>query len=222
MPAGVIRSREAAGLSPRISITAMCDTSNRPQLVRHQLCSAITPSYWMGISQPANGTSLAPSSMWRECRGVALRSAAGSPGVSGDGSLDMTPQFDVALTTVYRVGSPTGSPPWVPPLSLVPERFERRRRAGVDLSPSVAGSNPTLSRVMCLLAVREPESFRGGCSFGGPGRWPTVALPVCRIGDSPPPTLSTFPAVFKRYCWNQSPGGGISCPPSAPTLPGRG
>ena len=39
----------------------MCETSNTPQSVRTALCSAITPSYWTGISQPANGTIRAPS-----------------------------------------------------------------------------------------------------------------------------------------------------------------
>ena len=28
-------------------------------------CSARMPSYWTGISQPANGTSLAPAATWR-------------------------------------------------------------------------------------------------------------------------------------------------------------
>ena len=34
----------------------MCETSNAPQSVRTARCSGITPSYWTGISQPANGT----------------------------------------------------------------------------------------------------------------------------------------------------------------------
>ena len=34
-------------------------------LVRTARCSSLMPAYWTGISQPANGTSLAPAATWR-------------------------------------------------------------------------------------------------------------------------------------------------------------
>ena len=40
-------------------------TSNRPQLVRTALCSAMTPEYCTGSSHPAKGTSLPPAAVWR-------------------------------------------------------------------------------------------------------------------------------------------------------------
>ena len=56
----------------------MCETSNTPAPVRTATCSWRMPSYWTGISQPANGTSLAPARSWRSNSGVRRRvSAAG-------------------------------------------------------------------------------------------------------------------------------------------------
>ena len=40
----------------------MCETSKTPASVRTALCSASTPSYCTGISQPANGTMRPPAS----------------------------------------------------------------------------------------------------------------------------------------------------------------
>src|SRR5919198_1374071 len=61
------RSSPARG--PSTSSSPMWDTSKTPQSVRTARCSAITPSYCTGISQPANGTRRAPSSTWRAGRG---------------------------------------------------------------------------------------------------------------------------------------------------------
>ena len=38
--------------------------------MRTRRCSALIPSYWTGISQPANGTSFAPAATWASYRGV--------------------------------------------------------------------------------------------------------------------------------------------------------
>src|SRR4051794_26119020 len=51
----------------------MCETSNTPLAPRTARCSALTDSYWTGISQPANGTSRAPAATWRSCSGVRRR-----------------------------------------------------------------------------------------------------------------------------------------------------
>ena len=48
----------------------MCETSKTPQSVRTARCSGITPSYWTGISQPANGTIRAPAATCRSWSGV--------------------------------------------------------------------------------------------------------------------------------------------------------
>ena len=48
----------------------MCETSKTPQSLRTARCSGITPSYWTGISQPANGTIRAPAATWRPWSGV--------------------------------------------------------------------------------------------------------------------------------------------------------
>ena len=75
------RSTAAAGAGPRrpgprVSISPMCETSNIPAPVRTATCSGRIPSYCTGISQPANGTSLAPARSWRSKRGVRRRVAA--------------------------------------------------------------------------------------------------------------------------------------------------
>ena len=43
----------------------MCETSKTPASERTARCSGMTPSYWTGISQPANGTMRAPAATWR-------------------------------------------------------------------------------------------------------------------------------------------------------------
>ena len=48
----------------------MCETSKTPAEVRTATCSWRIPSYWTGISQPANGTSRAPARSWRSNSGV--------------------------------------------------------------------------------------------------------------------------------------------------------
>jgi len=47
--------------SPRNSISPMCETSNIPAAFRTASCSATTPVYWTGMSQPAKSTIRAPS-----------------------------------------------------------------------------------------------------------------------------------------------------------------
>src|SRR4051794_4578474 len=55
---------------PRVSISPMWETSKTPTPVRTASCSSRMPAYWTGISQPANGTSLAPAAWCRSNRGV--------------------------------------------------------------------------------------------------------------------------------------------------------
>src|SRR3954471_24941110 len=59
--------------APAISISPMCDTSNRPARVRTAMCSSTMPLYSTGMSQPPNSTMRAPSARCRACSGVFLR-----------------------------------------------------------------------------------------------------------------------------------------------------
>ena len=54
----------------------------------------------------------------------------------------------------------------VPPLFVGPERFTR----SAGLAPSVRRADPPALQRCLALAVLGPERFRGGCSFGAPGR----------------------------------------------------
>ena len=54
------RNFRASG--PSTSTSPMCETSNIPACVRTAECSSRIPSYVTGMSQPANGITLAPSS----------------------------------------------------------------------------------------------------------------------------------------------------------------
>jgi hypothetical protein len=60
----VTRVTKALRSGPVTSNSPMWDTSNTPAPVRTAWCSARMPAYCTGISQPANGTSLAPSALW--------------------------------------------------------------------------------------------------------------------------------------------------------------
>ena len=72
------RWRSSSACGPLVSISPICETSNMPALFRTATCSWRMPSYCTGISQPANGTSLAPARSWRSNSGVRRRvSAAG-------------------------------------------------------------------------------------------------------------------------------------------------
>ncbi len=58
----------------------MWETSKTPHPDRTARCSVRTPSYWTGISKPANGTSFAPAARWASYRGVRFRAAVATPG----------------------------------------------------------------------------------------------------------------------------------------------
>src|SRR6185312_444198 len=60
----------SGALGPSTSSSPICETSKAPASSRTARCSWITPSYWTGISQPANGTIRAPRATWRSCSGV--------------------------------------------------------------------------------------------------------------------------------------------------------
>ena len=51
------RCSSSSASGPTVSISPMCDTSKIPQPSRTARCSARTPAYCTGISQPANSTS---------------------------------------------------------------------------------------------------------------------------------------------------------------------
>ena len=55
------RWRNGSASGPEVLIWPMWETSNMPARSRTARCSAPTPSYWTGISHPANGTSRAPA-----------------------------------------------------------------------------------------------------------------------------------------------------------------
>src|SRR3954454_13872383 len=76
-----VRWRNSSACGPRVSISPMCETSNTPACSRTARCSSRTPAYWTGISQPANGTILAPAASCRSNRAVRFRVSA--PGTGG-------------------------------------------------------------------------------------------------------------------------------------------
>ena len=61
-------------------------TSKIPARSRTAVCSCRIPSYWTGISQPANGTSRAPAATCRACSGVRL-SVSVPAAISANGTL---------------------------------------------------------------------------------------------------------------------------------------
>ena len=65
-----LQQRQRSG--PEVSISPMWLTSKIPARSRTAMCSSRMPPYCTGISQPANGTSLAPAATWRSCSGVRL------------------------------------------------------------------------------------------------------------------------------------------------------
>src|SRR5262245_58426798 len=67
--------RKAAAAGPSTWSWPMCETSNAPAAVRTARCSGITPAYWTGISQPANGTILPPAATCRSWSAVLRRVA---------------------------------------------------------------------------------------------------------------------------------------------------
>src|SRR4051812_34460733 len=80
--------RRLRAFGPSTSSSPMCETSNAPASSRTARCSWITPSYWTGISQPANGTIRAPRATWRSCSGVRRRVCTGR---------DATPAGELAV-----------------------------------------------------------------------------------------------------------------------------
>ena len=68
------RCRNASAPGPSTSTSPMWETSNIPACVRTAECSSRIPSYVTGISQPAKGTTFAPSSTCCSYKGVRRRS----------------------------------------------------------------------------------------------------------------------------------------------------
>src|SRR3954468_268232 len=64
------RWSSSAACGPSVSISPIWETSKTPDDLRTRRCSALIPSYSTGISQPANGTSLAPASTCASYSGV--------------------------------------------------------------------------------------------------------------------------------------------------------
>src|SRR5438067_247981 len=64
------RSSAARAPTPSKKNSPMCERSKRPAAFRTARCSATMPPYWIGISQPANGTIFAPSATCRSYSGV--------------------------------------------------------------------------------------------------------------------------------------------------------
>src|SRR5438128_2407482 len=62
-------------------------TSKRPARVRTAMCSSVTLLYSSGMSQPANGTILAPDARCRTLRGVFLSAAAVGCSMNGGSAL---------------------------------------------------------------------------------------------------------------------------------------
>jgi hypothetical protein len=53
-----------------------------------------------------------------------------------------------------------------PPLSVRPERFRRETRLAPSAHPGAKKEWRVTFQRPCVLAVRLPERFRGGCAFG--------------------------------------------------------
>ena len=71
-----VRWRTSNAPPPSTMTLPRCIRSNRPTASRTARCSASVPSYWMGMSHPANGPSLAPRARCSSSSGVRFSSAA--------------------------------------------------------------------------------------------------------------------------------------------------
>ena len=138
----------------------MCETSNRAAALRQWRCSAMIPAgYCTGRLQPAKSTMRPPSSRWRSWSGVRRARRA----LEEDGSLKAGTPRAVGRTLARRRFSPLcprpesiDAGPAELPACALPLRWSAARPAGRRArSPEC---HPP--------AVRWPESFRGGCSFG--------------------------------------------------------
>ena len=71
-----MRCTASSAFFPAISISPMWLTSNIPARSRTARCSTPMPEYSTGMSQPPNGTILAPKARWRAWSGVFFRGPA--------------------------------------------------------------------------------------------------------------------------------------------------
>ena len=81
----------APASGPSTISSPMCERSNRPAAARTARCSSMIPAYWIGISQPAKSTILAPSASWRSRSGVGCGAAADLGHASGASWLGPAP-----------------------------------------------------------------------------------------------------------------------------------
>src|SRR5687767_309811 len=123
----------------------MCETSKTPQPERTATCSGPTPSYWTGISHPANGTSRAPAASWASNRGVRRSSVT-------------------RRRLVGVLANREGLTPGLTPL--------RGRRAGCDSVPEEVGDVdvPFADREVPALAVAQRVDRAADAALADPAR----------------------------------------------------
>ena len=159
------RCRSSFARGPSTSSSPMWETSKAPQSSRTARCSAITPSYWTGSSQPANGTMRPPSATWAAWSGVrrnvcTRRMLTGS--CRSPWCLELRPDATSPAGTTARRALPSGCrsrPLRMPARS--PARARARGHASAPERPSACGGAAGRSRSRSpSRAARRPCSCR--------------------------------------------------------------
>ena len=158
----------------------MWETSKTPTPLRTARCSSITPRYWTGIDQPANGTMRAPRDTWRACSGVSRRVAVtGAEDTSlGAGSSLIVDRVGVRVAgrSVSRTRSrrtrATRRRPAIEAAQMPYRKCATRTSASVDenasaVSPAIVSIGPDRDEVRA--------SGRGGTGCGAGSTVPAAA-----------------------------------------------
>src|SRR4051794_31780168 len=173
-------------------------TSKRPARVLTATCSWRMPSYMIGISQPANGTSRALAASWRSKSGV-RRAAFVSAVLTGlrrlsragacGGLRELLPGGELSPCAPLKDMTKSASSQQA--LSLLPARgFERR---------FVVARNPDLESSLPFL-LRVPVG--GGLTLKAAEPWPVSSRVYCHPVDEAPPAagLEVLEEVGVRMC----------------------
>ena len=164
---------------PPMTTCPMWLTSKRPALSRVCVCSAMMPAgYCTGISYPAKGTILPPSSRCSACSGVCRRSVIprsktqagailnkirrGIPRVRGAcprGDAPSVRWSEIAIPSASRFRSGNS-----------PESCRASRSLGLRVSGAVAPSAPAFRRFSHDAGARYPLALRASRGRSAPGR----------------------------------------------------
>src|SRR4051794_35335973 len=163
---------KAFARSRRTSTLPRWLTSKTPTALRTARCSSTTPEYWIGISQPPNSASFAPSATCRSCSGDRRSEASGVTPRHATASVASALMTAVTLTKttmsdvkadalLIGVAQGPNGPVLVPGAADLDKAFKRKLVAALSTLGATGKANET-TKLATLGATSSPQLMAVG------------------------------------------------------------